>query len=107
VHGQKISKQPRELLRMIPGVTLTELPESSWCCGSAGVYTITQPEQAAKLQVRKTANIIATGAACVATANPGCHLQVLRGLDAAGSRIEVAHPVSLLARAYRREKTRG
>jgi glycolate oxidase iron-sulfur subunit len=104
VHGQKISKQPRQLLKMIPGVTLTELPESSWCCGSAGVYTITQPEQATKLQARKTANILATKASCVATANPGCHLQVLRGLDAAGAKIEVAHPVSLLARAYRREK---
>ena len=103
VHGQNITRQPRELLRMIPGVTLTELPEASWCCGSAGVYTITQPEQAGKLQARKTANILATGASCVATANPGCHLQVLRGLDAAGATIEVAHPVSLLAKAYRRE----
>jgi glycolate oxidase iron-sulfur subunit len=107
VHGQKISKQPRDLLRMIPGVTLIELPESSWCCGSAGVYTITQPEQAAKLQVRKTDNIIATKASCVATANPGCHMQVARGLDAAGSEIAVTHPVSLLARAYRREKVSG
>jgi glycolate oxidase iron-sulfur subunit len=92
---------------MIPGVTLVELPEASWCCGSAGVYTITQPEQAAKLQERKTANIVATKASCVATANPGCHLQVARGLEAAGSSIEVAHPVSLLARAYRRERISG
>lgn len=107
VHGQKIVKQPRELLRLLPGVTIRELTESSWCCGSAGVYTITQPEEATRLQARKTAHIIATGASCVATANPGCHLQVARGLDAAGADVDVAHPVSLLARAYRRERPNG
>ena len=106
MHGQKISQQPRDLLRLIPGVTLAELPEASWCCGSAGVYTITQPDQATKLQQRKVANIVATGASCVATANPGCHLQVARGLTSVGATIEVAHPVSLLARAYRREPVR-
>jgi glycolate oxidase iron-sulfur subunit len=103
VHGQKISREPRALLRLLPGVSLVELAESSWCCGSAGVYAITQPEQAERLLGRKTANIVATGAIWAATANPGCHLQIARGLAAAGSRIQVAHPVSLLARAYRRE----
>ena len=103
VHGQKISRQPRALLRLLPGVALVELPESSWCCGSAGVYAITQPEQAELLLGRKTANVISTGAAWVATANPGCHLQVARGLAAVAAPVQVAHPVSLLARAYRRE----
>lgn len=103
VHGQKISRQPRALLRLLPGVSLTELPESSWCCGSAGVYAITQPEQAELLLGRKTANVVSTGAAWLATSNPGCHLQIARGLDAAGAPVQVAHPVSLLARAYRRE----
>ena len=55
VHGQKISRQPRALLRLLPGVTLTELPESSWCCGSAGIYALTQPEQADALLKRKVA----------------------------------------------------
>ena len=105
VHGQKISRQPRALLRLLPGVSLVELPESSWCCGSAGVYAITQPEQAELLLGRKTAHIVSTGAAWLATANPGCHLQIARGLDAAGARVQVVHPVSLLARAYRREET--
>src|SRR4051812_16716592 len=103
VHGQKISREPRALLGLLPGVSLVELPESTWCCGSAGIYAITQPEQAERLLGRKTANIVATGASWVATANPGCHLQIARGLDAAGASIHVAHPVSLLARAYRRE----
>ena len=49
VHGQKVSRQPRALLKLLPGVTLTELPESSWCCGSAGIYALTQPEQAEAL----------------------------------------------------------
>ena len=107
VHGQKISREPRAVLRLLPGVSLVELPESTWCCGSAGVYAITQPEQAERLLGRKTANIVGTGAEWVATANPGCHLQIARGLDAAGTRIKVAHPVSLLARAYRRERGQG
>lgn len=103
VHGQRVTRQPRALLRLLPGVSVVELPESTWCCGSAGVYAITQPDQAEKLLGRKTANIVGTGSSVVATANPGCHLQIARGLDAVGVRIQVAHPVSLLARAYRRE----
>ncbi|MEO8078479.1 MAG: (Fe-S)-binding protein [Acidobacteriota bacterium] len=103
VHGQKISRQPRALLRLLPGVSLVELPESSWCCGSAGVYAITQPEQADLLLARKTAHVLGTGARILATANLGCHLQIARGLAAAGASVEVVHPVTLLARAYRRE----
>ena len=104
VHGQKIAKQPRALLRSIPGVTLTELPESSWCCGSAGIYALTQPDQAEALLARKVGHIRTTGARYVATANPGCHLQIARGL-AAPSDAQVVHPVSLLARAYRNERS--
>jgi glycolate oxidase iron-sulfur subunit len=103
VHGQKISRQPRALLRLLPGVTLSELPESSWCCGSAGIYALTQPEQADALLKRKVGHIAATGAQIVATANPGCHLQIARGLKNAATRVTVMHPVSLLAAAYRRE----
>jgi glycolate oxidase iron-sulfur subunit len=104
VHGQSISRQPRAMLRLLAGVSLVELPESSWCCGSAGVYAITQPEQAELLLARKTAHVLETGAQWLATANPGCHLQIARGLTAARAAVQVVHPVSLLARAYRREK---
>jgi glycolate oxidase iron-sulfur subunit len=103
VHGQKISGQPRALLRLLPGVSLVELGESSWCCGSAGVYALTQPAQADALLHRKVGRIEATGAELVATANPGCHLQIARGLHDRGTATAVAHPVSLLAKAYRRE----
>ncbi len=102
-HGQKITKQPRELLKLIPGLKLVELPESSWCCGSAGVYNITQPEMSAKLLDRKMANIVKTGAKCVANGNPGCSVQLEAGVRAAGSDVEIVHPITLLARAYREQ----
>ncbi len=100
-HGQKITRQPRELLKLIPGLQLVELPESMWCCGSAGVYNITQPEMSQKLLTRKMANIAQTGAPVVASANPGCCVQLEAGVRAAGSAIEIVHPITLLARAYR------
>jgi glycolate oxidase iron-sulfur subunit len=102
-HGQKITRQPRALLEMIPGITLVPLNESTWCCGSAGVYAITQPAQAEALLHRKVANIAQTGASVLATANPGCQLQIARGLREAGRSVDVVHPITLLARAYRRE----
>ncbi len=101
VHGQKISREPRALLAMIPGVTLVPLAESTWCCGAAGVYAITQPQQADLLLARKVRHVAEAGASCVATANPGCQLQIARGLQASGSAVRVVHPVSLLAAAYR------
>lgn len=105
-HGQRIVQQPRALLRLIPGMTLIELTESTWCCGSAGVYAITQPAQADALLLRKVGHIQQSGAAIVSAANPGCHLQIARGLRDAGSDVTVMHPLSLLARAYRRERAR-
>jgi glycolate oxidase iron-sulfur subunit len=102
-HGQKIVRQPRSVLRQLPGVSLVELAESSWCCGAAGIYAISQPDQAALLLDRKVGHITATHATVVATANPGCQLQIARGLAAQGIGARVVHPVSLLAEAYRRE----
>jgi glycolate oxidase iron-sulfur subunit len=103
-HGQKVTTQPRSLLRALPGITLVDLPEANWCCGSAGVYAITQPDQADALLRRKVGNVTRTGAAIVATANPGCQLQMARGLSDAESGITVMHPVSLLAKSYKREQ---
>lgn len=102
-HGQKIARQPRDILRRIPGIELVELPEASWCCGSAGIYNITQPEQAGKLQQRKMDNIAKTGCSLVATANPGCHLQLENGFKLTGESGQVRHPASILAEAYRVE----
>jgi glycolate oxidase iron-sulfur subunit len=102
-HGQGITAQPRAVLKSIPGLKLSELPESTWCCGSAGIYNIVQPETSAKLLTRKLDNIGKTGAAVVATANPGCHLQLLNGARLQHREFVVHHPVSLLAAAYRAE----
>ncbi|MHC1767807.1 MAG: (Fe-S)-binding protein [Verrucomicrobiia bacterium] len=103
-HGQKIVNQPRELLRSIPNVDLVELPESSWCCGSAGIYNIIQPEMADQLLERKLHHVRSTGASVVATGNPGCLLQVVNGAKQRQMSLRVVHPVTLLAEAYRREK---
>ena len=100
VHGQKIRRQPRELLAQIPGLTVVDLPESDWCCGSAGIYNLTQPEMATRLLHRKVDNVRATGAEAVVTANPGCILQIQQGLAAHGASIRVLHIVELLDMAY-------
>ena len=100
-HGQKITIQPRQLLRAIPNLRLVELPESNWCCGSAGIYNLIQPEMAGDLLQRKLKHIQSTGASVVATANPGCLLQLINGARQNGLKLLLVHPVTLLAEAYR------
>jgi glycolate oxidase iron-sulfur subunit len=100
VHAQRVSAAPRRLLRKIPGLELVEMFESAVCCGSAGIYNVTEPDMAGRLQARKVGNIEATGATIVATANPGCALQVAAGLRNAGINAQVKHIVELLDDAY-------
>jgi glycolate oxidase iron-sulfur subunit len=102
VHGQKIRKEPRQLLAQIPGLTVVDLAESDWCCGSAGIYNLTQPEMAGRLLERKIRHVLETGAEAVVTANPGCILQIQAGLRARGAEVPVLHLVELLDRAYGR-----
>ena len=100
-HGQKITAQPRQVLRAIPNLKLVELFESTWCCGSAGIYNLIQPEMANELLERKLKHIKATGAEVVATGNPGCLLQIINGAKAQNLPLRVVHPITLLAEAYR------
>lgn len=100
-HAQRISAQPRALLRAIPGLMLKEMHESSLCCGSAGVYNVTQPEMAAQLGERKLNNAEATKAEVLVTANPGCHMQLAGGLRRRGSAMRVHHIIELLDASYR------
>ena len=100
-HGQKVVAQPRQVLAAIPNLKLIELPEATWCCGSAGIYNLTQPEMAGQLLDRKIQHIKSTGALTVATANPGCLLQLVNGAAQHGLKLRVVHPVTLLAEAYR------
>ncbi len=99
-HGQKVKQQPRELLNAIPGLTIVNLKEADWCCGSAGIYNITNQEMASQLLERKMNNIKATAANVVATGNPGCMMQIALGAQQRGIGIEVVHPVQLLDEAY-------
>jgi glycolate oxidase iron-sulfur subunit len=101
-HGQKITAQPRQLLKAIPNLKLVELAESNWCCGSAGIYNLTQPEMAGQLLERKMNHVIASRATTVATGNPGCLLQLITGCKQRGVELRVVHPITLLAEAYRR-----
>src|SRR5262249_59247948 len=100
VHGQKIRSEPRRLLEQIPGVRMVELTESDWCCGSAGIYNLTEPEMATRLLHRKVSHVLATGAEAVVTANPGCILQIHAGLAAHDASVRVLHLVEILDRAY-------
>ncbi|HEY8838183.1 MAG TPA: (Fe-S)-binding protein, partial [Dehalococcoidia bacterium] len=98
-HAQRISRQPRELLKSIPGVELREMAESTLCCGSAGVYNVTNPDESKQLQQRKLDNALTTGAVVIATGNPGCLLQLRAGLAARNSDVQVKHVVELLDEA--------
>jgi glycolate oxidase iron-sulfur subunit len=103
-HGQKITAQPRQLLSLVPNLKLVELPEGNWCCGSAGIYNIVQPDMANQLLERKLKHIKSTGAKVVASGNPGCLLQLINGAKQRQMPLRVVHPVTLLAEAYRRKK---
>jgi glycolate oxidase iron-sulfur subunit len=105
-HGQKISAQPRAILRAIPGLELRECAESSWCCGSAGIYSITQPATASWLRERKLKHLHQTQASIVAVANPGCTLHLQAGEAHSTHPLEFVHPIVLLARAYAAESRR-
>jgi glycolate oxidase iron-sulfur subunit len=98
-HGQRVRQEPRLLLRKIPGLALVELPGAELCCGSAGVYNLLEPRIAEDLGRRTAERIRQSGARVVASANPGCLMQIRRHCRAEGLDIEVVHPVSLLARA--------
>jgi glycolate oxidase iron-sulfur subunit len=99
VHGQKIREQPRRLIRRVPGVEFVELPEADWCCGSAGVYNLLQPEFAEAILERKIANIRATGAEVVVTANPGCLMQLWYGIRKHGLSVRLMHLADFLRAA--------
>jgi glycolate oxidase iron-sulfur subunit len=99
-HGQKVRLQPRQLLQQIPGLKLVEMDESDTCCGSAGVYNITQPELARRLLDRKIANLKETGASIIATGNPGCLAWIQQGVQEAGLKVRIVHPIELLDAVY-------
>lgn len=106
-HAQRIAKQPRQLLKAIPELRVVEMPESSLCCGSAGIYNLLQPDMSSKLLARKLDNALSTGAEAIVSANPGCMLQLTSGLRARGDERPVLHLVELLDRAYAAAEVRA
>lgn len=99
LHGQKIATAPRELLRKIPGIELKEMALSDQCCGSAGVYNVTQTDAALELLEIKMRLARDTGAEAIVTANPGCMLQMRAGAELHRTRQQVFHVVELLDRS--------
>jgi glycolate dehydrogenase iron-sulfur subunit len=101
-HAQRIRQQPRDLLRGVPGLEMTEAGDGMTCCGSAGVYNLLQPEAATELGERKAATLRATGARLVVSGNPGCSLQIASGLAADGGEpVAVAHIAEVLDVSFR------
>jgi glycolate oxidase iron-sulfur subunit len=95
-HAQRVGRQPREILRSIPGVEVCEIPESDLCCGSAGIYNLLEPETATRLRDRKVQHLLTTDADVVVSGNPGCLMQIASGLDASGRTLPAMHLVELL-----------
>jgi len=100
-HAQGVRRQPRDLLRAIPGLELREVTDPDICCGSAGIYNLLQPEAAGELGDRKARAVLATGAQLLVTANPGCLMQVASSVSRQGGRIGLAHTVELLDASLR------
>jgi glycolate oxidase iron-sulfur subunit len=102
LHGQKVREAPRQLIRAIPGVQFVELPLSDLCCGSAGVYNVTQTATSLELLADKMRTARETGAQVILTANPGCLLQLRAGAELHHTGQEVLHVIELLDRAILR-----
>jgi glycolate oxidase iron-sulfur subunit len=100
-HAQSIRTQPRDLLRAIPGIEIVELAESDICCGSAGIYNLVQPEPAAALGDRKAAHVVRANPDVVATANPGCTLQIGAACERRGFGAPIMHPIEILDASLR------
>ena len=100
-HAQGVRVQPRALLGEIPGLEVREIADAAICCGSAGIWNVLNPEPARELGDRKAKNIVATGAALLVTANPGCLMQVAASLDRQGARVGMAHTIEVLDASIR------
>ena len=107
VHAQHVRSQPRQLLAMVAGLELVELPDGEICCGSAGTYNLDQPAIAAELGRRKAQAVLSTGAQVVAAGNIGCLVQIALHLGSQGRSLPVYHTMEILDAAYRRTPLGG
>jgi glycolate oxidase iron-sulfur subunit len=100
-HGQRVRNAPRQLLAAIPGLVFREMPGADICCGSAGIYNVVENEMSMQILASKMTSVNSTGAQIIATANPGCLLQLQAGVRLHGTNQRVMHVVELLDEAYR------
>ena len=105
-HAQQVREEPLRILRSLPGVELVTVRDPERCCGSAGIYNVTRHDTSMAVLDRKMANIAPAAPDLIATGNIGCQLQLAEGARRAGLAAEVAHPIELLADAYRRERSK-
>jgi glycolate oxidase iron-sulfur subunit len=101
IHGQGVKSEPRKLLKAIPGIRFVEVEGADQCCGSAGIYNITQNELSMEILDQKMAKIQKAGIEILATGNPGCMFQFRYGARKFGMDLEVLHPVELLVRSLK------
>jgi glycolate oxidase iron-sulfur subunit len=101
LHAQRIAEPPERVLRAIPVLRLTSMPDAAQCCGSAGLFTLAEPEMSRAVLAPKVASLAQARPRVVATGNPGCLMQLGAGLAAAGVPASVRHPVELLDESYR------
>jgi glycolate oxidase iron-sulfur subunit len=99
-HAQKVRSAPRRLLAATAGVELVDLPNSDWCCGSAGIYNLTHPEMADRQLERKIDSVVQAGVERVVASNPGCALHMARGAKERGADVAIEHLVEILGRAH-------
>jgi glycolate oxidase iron-sulfur subunit len=104
LRAQGIRQQPRDVLMQIPDMKIVEISNGDRCCGAAGLYNVLEPEMSGRLMREKSHAVRDTGVRVVATANPGCTMQIAAGLRELGADVEVVHPVELLDRAYGRPR---
>ncbi|MDQ3812144.1 MAG: heterodisulfide reductase-related iron-sulfur binding cluster [Chloroflexota bacterium] len=99
LHAQRISRQPRDLLRAVPDLEVVEIAEAGLCCGSAGIYNITNPRESLLLRERKLDSAVRVQPDLIVTANPGCLLQLRAGLAERASAVQVRHLAEVLEQA--------
>ena len=99
-HAQRVVRPPLRVLESVPGLELVPLTDADMCCGSAGIYNLVEPDTSDAVLAPKLRHVAATGAAWVATGNPGCHMQIGAGLRRAGIEARPVHPVEILDASY-------
>jgi len=102
LNGQRATEAPLKLLRAIPDLRLVLLEGAERCCGAAGIYNLLEPDMSQGVLNEKLSHVRATGAAILATGNPGCQMQISAGARLDGLPLRVCHPIELLDESYRR-----